>query len=320
MSAKIFITQRIPDQGPNLLLSELGTDMVEYNNTDGVLSKEELIKRLQGKEAVLCLLTDRMDDEVFAACPDLKMVANYAVGFNNIDVEAAKKRGIKVSNTPGVLDETTADLAFALIMSAGRKIVAADKYMRAGHFKYWEPMGFLGQDIYGATLGIVGMGRIGTAVARRGALGFKMNVLYSDSSENTGLDFPARKVELQELLEQSDFVSLHVPLLPSTQHLISNKELASMKKTAYLINTSRGPVVDEQALYEALKAEVIAGAGLDVFEKEPEFYPGLNTLDNITMIPHIGSASWGTRQKMSLLAAENLVDWSQGKEPRTKVC
>lgn len=320
MSPKVFISQRIPDQGPNLIIEALGAENVEYNDTDGVLPKDQMIARLQGKEAVLCLLTDTMDDEVFAACPDLKMVANYAVGYNNIDVEAAKKRGITVSNTPGVLDETTADLAFALLMAAGRKIVAADKYMRAGKFKFWEPMGFLGQDIYGATLGIVGMGRIGTCVARRAAKGFNMKILYSDATANGNLDFDAEMVELDQLLKESDFVSLHVPLLDSTKHLIGEKELDMMKETAYLINTSRGPVVDEKALYEALKAEKIAGAGLDVFEKEPEFYPGLNELENITMIPHIGSASWGTRQKMSLLAAQNLLDWTQGKEPRTRVC
>jgi len=319
MSKKIFISQRIPDHGPNLLIEKIGKENVEYNDKDGVLSQDELIEKLQGKEGLLCLLTDKIDEKLFAACPDLKMVANYAVGFNNIDTEAAKKHGVMVSNTPGVLDQTTADLAFALMISSGRRIVEADKYMRAGNYKYWEPMGFLGQDINGATLGVIGMGRIGRELAKRGAKGFGMNVLYTNLEEVTDLDFLARKVELEELLIKSDFVSIHVPLFEATHHLIGEVELALMKKTAYLVNTSRGPVIDERALYEALKNNEIAGAGLDVYEEEPAFYPGLNELDNIVMVPHIGSASWGTRQKMSSLAAENLVDWSEGKEPRTRV-
>ncbi len=315
MNPKIFITQRIPDSGPNLLKAY----DLDYNCNDGVLPKEVLIKRLQGKNIVLCLLTDKMDEEVFDRCPDIKMVANYAVGYNNIDIEAAKKRGVIVTNTPGVLDQTTADLAFSLIMSVGRRILEADRYMRSKQFKAWEPMGFLGFDIYGATLGIIGMGRIGSEVARRGSKGFGMKILYTDSAERNDLDFDAEKVTLNELLKSSDFISIHVPLLESTKHLISADEFKIMKNTSYLINTSRGPVVDEKALYEALQNRDIAGAGLDVFEKEPEFYPGLETLENIVMVPHIGSASIQTRQKMSLLAAQNILDFIQGKEPRTKV-
>lgn len=319
MTPKIFITQRIPDQGPNLLLETLGAENVEYNDQDGVLPKAELIQRAQGKDIVLSLLTDQIDEEFFAACPDLKMVANYAVGYNNIDVEAAQKRNIAVSNTPGVLDETTADLAFALIMASARRLLESDSYMRAGKYKNWEPMGFLGQDIFEATLGIVGMGRIGKAVARRGAKGFNMKVLYADMQEVSDLDFDAQKVPLETLLQESDIISIHTPLLDSTHHLISEKELEMMKETAYLVNTSRGPVVDEKALYECLKAGSIAGAGLDVYEEEPAFYPGLNELQNVTMVSHIGSASWGTRQKMSLLAAQNIVDWANGTTPRTLV-
>ncbi|MFC1616260.1 2-hydroxyacid dehydrogenase [Patescibacteria group bacterium] len=319
MSRKIFITQRIPDQGPTLLLEKLGADDIEYNETDGVLPKEELIKRLQGKDIVLSLLTDTIDEELFDACPDLKMVANYAVGFNNIDLEAAKKRGIVVTNTPGVLDQTTADLAFALIMACGRELLPADEYMRSGKYKNWEPMGFLGQDIFNSTLGIIGMGRIGKAVAERGVKGFNMKVVYADEIEAEGLDFDVEKIPLEELLEVSDFVSLHVPLTDDTHHIISDKELELMKDTSYIINTSRGPVIDEKALYEALKTKKIAGAGLDVYELEPEVYPGLSDLKNLIMVPHIGSASWGTRQRMSRLASENIVDWVEGKEPRTRI-
>ena len=308
---KIFISQRIPDQGPNMLIEKFGKENIEYREEDGILSKQELIEKCQGKDILLSLLTDTIDDEFFTACPDIKLVANMAVGYNNIDVKAAEKHGVIVTNTPGCLTETTADLAFALIMSAGRRVVEADKYMRAGKFQNWEPMGFLGQDLYGATLGIVGMGRIGKATARRGAKGFDMNILYTGGNSED-IDFKAQKVELDELLEKSDFVSLHVPLNESTTHLIGEKQLGIMKKTAYLINTARGPVVDEQALYECLKNNQIAGAGLDVYEEEPKWYPGLETLNNITMLPHIASASWGTRQKMSRIAAENIVDFIEG--------
>lgn len=318
MNPSIFISQRIPDSGPNLLKEKFG-DAVEYNETDGVLPTETLIERAQGKNILLPLLTDKVDATLFDACPDLKMVANYAVGYNNIDIPAATERGIMVSNTPGVLDDTTADLAFALIMSTGRKIVASDKYMRDGKFHAWEPMGFLGQDITGSTLGIVGMGRIGQKVAERGAHGFGMKILYSDNVEHDNLSFEAQKVDLETLLKESDFVSLHVPLMDATHHLMSEKELQMMKNSAYLINTSRGPVVDEKALYEALKNNVIAGAGLDVYEEEPQMYPGLNELDNAILLPHIGSASIQTRQKMSITAANNIVDFVEGKTPRTLV-
>jgi lactate dehydrogenase-like 2-hydroxyacid dehydrogenase len=298
-------------------LDLLGDFDVTINPEDRVLSRDELAANAQGKDAVLCLLTDAIDDELMAALPTVKIFANYAVGFDNIDVEAATRRKIAVTNTPGVLTGTTADLAWALLMSAARRVVDSDKYTRAGQFKGWGPMMYLGVDIHYKTLGIVGMGRIGQAVAWR-SRGFDMKVLYTDRKRiSLELEKMLRVtfVTLDELLRESDFVSLHVPLRRTTRHLIGKKQLEMMKKTAVLVNTSRGPVVDERALVEALKNQVIFAAGLDVYENEPVLAPGLVGLDNVVVVPHIGSASIDTRSKMATMAAENIMAFFRGEKP-----
>ncbi|MGC8971388.1 MAG: 2-hydroxyacid dehydrogenase [bacterium] len=316
---KVYITRRIPEPGIEMIRKE---HEVEVNPYDRVLTREELLQAVKGKDGILCLLTDKIDAEVFdAAGPQLKVVSNYAVGYDNIDVNEATKRGIVVTNTPGVLTETTADLAWALILATARRIVEADKFTRAGKYEGWAPMLFLGQDVYGKTLGIVGMGRIGQAVARR-AKGFNMKVLYNDIRripEELEKELNATFVSLDELLEQSDFVSLHTYLSPETYHLINEERLRKMKKTAYLINTSRGPVVDENALVKALKEGWIAGAGLDVYEFEPKLVPGLAECENTVLLPHIASASVETRTKMATMAAENLLAVLAGKTPPNPV-
>jgi glyoxylate reductase len=287
------------------------------NEEDRVLSKAEIIEGVKGKDALLCLLTDEIDAEVLDSNPGLKVVADYAVGYNNIDVEAATRRKIPVTNTPGVLTETTADFAWALLMSAARRVVESDRFTRAGLFKGWAPMLFLGCDVYAKTLGIVGFGRIGEAVSRR-ALGFSMEVLYyddrrrdPDEEERLGVSY----VPFAELLRRSDFISIHVPLLDSTRHMFGEAEFRAMKKTAILINTSRGPVVDERALVAALKARQIAGAGLDVYEDEPRLGPGLAELDNVVLAPHIASATVETRTRMAVMAAENVLAAIRGEVP-----
>ncbi|MBC7319805.1 D-glycerate dehydrogenase [bacterium] len=316
---KVYITRRIPEPGIEMIRKE---HEVEINPYDRVLTREELLQAVKGKDGILCLLTDKIDAEVFdAAGPQLKVVSNYAVGYDNIDVNEATKRGIVVTNTPGVLTETTADLAWALILATARRVVEADKFTRAGKYEGWAPMLFLGQDVYGKTLGIIGMGRIGQAVARR-AKGFNMKVLYNDIRripEELEKELNATFVSLDELLEQSDFVSLHTYLSPETYHLINEERLKKMKKTAYLINTSRGPVVDENALVKALKEGWIAGAGLDVYEFEPKLVPGLAECENAVLLPHIASASVETRTKMATMAAENLLAVLAGKMPPNPV-
>lgn len=314
MKPKIYVTRLLPKPGMDLLAEVFD---VEVNPHDRVVTREELLEGVKGKDALLSLLTDTIDAEVMDAEPKLKVIANYAVGFNNIDVAAATERGIPVTNTPGVLTDTTADLAFTLLVATARRIVEADKFMRAGKYQGWAPMLFLGQDIHHKTLGIVGFGRIGQAMAKR-AMGFEMKILYTDAQrapkeveEKYGAEFTT----LEDLLRRSDFVSLHVPLLESTRHLISDAQFDMMKKTAILINTARGPVVDEKALVRALKAGKIAGAGLDVFEREPEFEPELAEMDNVIMVPHIASASVETRTKMATMAAENAIAVIKGEVP-----
>ena len=310
---KVFVTRRIPQPGLDLLKD---FDMT-LNPEDRVLTKQELIAGSKGKDAVLCLLTDPIDGEIMDALPTVKIFANYAVGFNNIDVEAATKRKVAITNTPGVLTDTTADFAWTLLMAAGRRLVEADKYCRAGKYEGWGPMLFLGHDIHHKTLGIVGMGRIGQAVARR-AHGFEMKILYTDEFRlppEKEQELRATFVSLEQLLKESDFVSLHVPLMASTKHLIGKKQLEMMKKTAVLVNTSRGPVVDERALVEALKNQTIFAAGLDVYEEEPRLAPGLADLDNVTIPPHIASASIDTRAKMATMAASNIIAFFKGEKP-----
>lgn len=264
MKKKVLVTRRLPDEALRLLYD---TCEVELNPYDRVMTKDELIEGIRDKEGILCLLTDTITAEVMDAAVHLKVISNYAVGFDNVDVKAATGRGIVVTNTPGVLTETSADLTWALLMATARRIVEADAFMRNGKYTGWGPMMLLGGDVYGKTLGLVGMGRIGCAVARRAA-GFNMRVLYYDVNRLSEDEEKALNLEysgFDELLKEADFVSLHVPLLPSTRHLVGARELSLMKPTSYLINTSRGPVVDEKALVEALRSGKIAGAGLDVY-------------------------------------------------------
>lgn len=308
----VLITRIIPQAGIDLLADRY---QVIINEHDRPLTEAELLDLSRECDGLLCLLTDTIDEAFFIACPNIRAVANYAVGFNNIDIQAAAARGIPVSNTPGVLTDATADLAFALIFSVARKIVQADTHLRSGNWGGWGPMQFLGSGVWGATLGVVGMGNIGRAVAQRGA-GMNMTVCYTDDFIPKGTDFgfPAKRLPLEELLETADFISLHVPLTQETQHLIGKAEIARMKKTAYLINTSRGPVIDESALADALKDGDIAGAGLDVYEHEPKVAEGLFELHNTVLLPHIGSATERARTDMAVMAATNLIAMLEGDE------
>ena len=308
------MTRRIPQAGLDMLADRFELDIFPY---DRLATKDEIIQGIKGKDGLLCLLTDNISADMMDAAPGLKVIANYAVGFNNIDVAAATQRKIAVTNTPGVLTDTTADLAFALLMSAARRIVEADKFTRAGKFEGWAPLLYLGQDIHHKTLGIVGFGRIGKRWPKR-ASGFDMKVLYYTAHRRPQAEEEKHGVEyrpLDDLLRESDFISLHVPLVGETRHLIGRREFDLMKPNAILINTARGPVVDEKALVEALKTGKIAGAGLDVFEQEPKIEPELLELDNVTIVPHIGSASVATRTKMSIMTAENIIAVFDGKIP-----
>ena len=291
---------------------------MECNPHNRVLSREELLDAVRGKEGILSLLTDTMDGEVMeSAGKSLKMIANYAVGFNNIDVSAATKRKIAVSNTPGVLTDTTADLAMALILTVGRRIVESDIYTRAGKYMGWDPLLFMGSDVHHKTLGILGFGRVGQALAKRAA-GFDMQVLYHNRNrvnpeieENLGATY----VDQDTLLKTSDFLSIHVPSTPETVGLIDSETLSLMKPSAFVINTARGEIIREAELVKALEEKKIAGAGLDVFEHEPKIHPGLLKMDNVVILPHIGSASMETRTKMGLMAAENLIAQFKGEIP-----
>jgi glyoxylate reductase len=310
---KIFVTRKIPEPGLKLLRKN---HELEINPHNRVLTKQEIIKGLKGKDGLLCLLTDQIDSDVIKSEPKLKMIASYAVGYDNIDVKTATKLKIPVSNTPGVLTDATAEMAWALIFSVSRRIVEADKFTRAGKFNGWDPMLMHGQDINGKTLGIIGAGRIGTAVALR-SQGFNMKVLYVESKANKTLEekLNAKKVELDELIKESDFISLHVPLNNETYHFIDEKKLKIMKKTAILINTSRGPVIDEQALIKALKNKWIFGAGLDVYEHEPKISQELIKLDNVVLQPHSASATISSRTNMAVIAAKNMIAGLKGEIP-----
>jgi glyoxylate reductase len=293
---------------------------VDYNDGDQPLPKVELIRRLQGKEALICHIVSTVDEEVLAGSA-LRIVANVAVGYNNIDVAAARRRGVVVTNTPDVLTETTADFAWALLMAAARRVVEADHYARSDQWKTWKWDLLWGADIHGKTLGVVGFGRIGRAVARRG-LGFGMRVLYHDTVRADAAaerELNATAVDLPTLLRESDFVSLHTLLTPETRHLINARTLRLMKKTAILVNAARGPVVDEAALVTALAEGWIRAAGLDVFEEEPAIHPGLLALRNVTLAPHIASASNETRISMARLAIQNCLAVLEGKPPLTPV-
>jgi glyoxylate reductase len=312
---KIFITRQIPEIGINLL-KDKGWEVAV--GPEGKISREDLLSSVKGVEAILSVLTEKIDGEVMeAAGPQLKIIANYAVGYDNIDVAEAKKRGIIVTNTPGVLTEAVADHAVTLLFAITRRVVEADKYTREGKYKAWGPKLFLGGDITGKTLGVIGMGRIGSAVALRMAKGFGIKIVYYDLHRNEQLEkeHGFKYMALDDLLKEADFVSLHTVLTEETRHLISAERLKMMKPTAYLINTSRGPVIDEKALIEALKNKEIAGAALDVFENEPELTPGLAELENVVLTPHIASATKETRDKMAEMAANNVIAALEGQTP-----
>jgi glyoxylate reductase len=315
---RILISRALPEE---VIARARSRADVDLHAGDKPLSKTELIARVKDREGLVCLITDTIDASVLESCPALKVVSNVAVGFNNIDVAAATKRSVVVTNTPDVLTETTADFAWTLLMATARRVVEADRYVRDGKFTQWEYMVLLGGDVHDKTLGIIGFGRIGRAMARR-ALGFNMRVLYQDAvaaDPATERELRATRTDTATLLRDSDFVSIHTPLLPDTRHLINAQSLRTMKKTAYLVNASRGPVVDEAALVQALTEGWIAGAGLDVFEEEPKVHPGLMGLSNVVLAPHIASASSDTRIKMAALAVDNCLAVLEGQPPPTPV-
>lgn len=311
---KILATRNLPAPAEKILNDNLD---VEYARDPLGMARNEMLRRVADKEGLVCQLNETVDQDLLAAAPRLKVVATVSVGFNNIDVAACTRRKILATNTPGVLDDTTADFAFALMLAVARRVVEGDKFLRSGEWTGWNVSQFLGADVWGKTLGILGFGRIGKEVARR-ANGFKMRVIYNnrervDSASEREVN--ATFVDLETLLRESDFLSLHTPLTPETKHLISTDAFAKMKPTSYLINTARGPVVDEAALNDALENKVIAGAGLDVYEREPGVLPGLIPRHNVVFAPHLGSASVETREKMAVLAATNVADFFAGRRP-----
>ncbi len=314
MKPKVLVTRAIQEKPLQLLQAHAE---VTINPENTAMKPEEIMAHLPGKVGLLAMGGDPITEQVLSAGRELKIVANNAVGFNNIDLAAATRLKIAVTNTPDVLTDTTADLTLALILAVARRIVEADRYVRAGKWIGWTPELMLGQDVYGKTLGIIGLGRIGAAVAKR-AQGFAMKIIYTDIRRLP----PAVEAQhnlyflpLRALLPEADFVTLHVPLTPETRHLIGAEELRLMKKGAFLINASRGPVVDEQALVEALQLGIIAGAGLDVFEEEPKVHPQLIQMENVVLLPHIGSATRATREKMSLVAVNNILAVLRGEIP-----
>jgi len=314
MRPKVLITRKIFDEVIAFVRNHFEVD---DNQSDIPFPPDTLVQRLQKKAGAIILLTDRIDEAVLSQCPDLKIVSNIAVGYNNIDVPACTRHGVMVTNTPGVLDDTTADFTWTLLLATARRLIEADQHLRSSQWNGWKLMEFLGSDVHHKTLGICGLGRIGQGVARR-AKGFDMQILYSDlvrATQSVEKELGASFVDKETLLAKSDFVTLHVPLGPQTTHYISAAELALMKPTAILINASRGPVVDEKALVQALKEGQIAGAGLDVYEREPEVEPALLSMKNVILAPHIASASYETRLRMAMMAAENLIAGLTGKRP-----
>ncbi|NWF96246.1 MAG: D-glycerate dehydrogenase [Candidatus Thorarchaeota archaeon] len=318
MKQSVFVTRQIPDVGLRMMSEEFSVDVWEREEPPSV---SEIISRAKNAQGLVTLLSDRIDRELLQSLCKVKVIAQYAAGVDNIDLSAATERGILVTNTPGVLTETTADLAWALIMAASRRVAEADRYVRAGEWKVaWTPSTFLGNDICGSTLGILGMGRIGLAVARR-AMGFSMRILYFSRSETditreaeatTG----ARRVNFETLLRESDILSIHVPLNTQTRALIGERELRMMKPSAVLVNTSRGPVIDENALARVLTSGHLAGVGLDVFEAEPlPLSNPLLSIPRVVLTPHIGSASHSTRNRMAAMCVENLVAALHGRTP-----
>ncbi len=317
--AKVVVTNRIPQAGIDLLKAE--HDVVVWDAPD-CITREKCLDLIKGADGILTLLTEKVDDEFLAAAgPQLKVVANVAVGFNNIDVAACDAHGVVATNTPRVLTETTADTAFGLMLMVTRRFGEGERIIRSKTPWQWGMFYLLGMGLQGKTIGIVGAGQIGIAMARR-AKAFGMDVVYSDEYEmkpEIAQELGARKVDFDELLRVADVVSLHCPYMPSTHHLMGAEQFAAMKKTAYLVNSARGPIVDEAALVEALKAGEIAGAGLDVFENEPQVHEGLLELENVVLLPHLGSATTETRTAMATLAADNCLRVLRGEEAVTPV-
>lgn len=302
---KVLVTRKIPEEGIEKLCKYFD---VEVNELDRTLTYEELKEKVKGKDGVLCQLSDKIDSELMDVEPNIKIFSNYAVGYNNMDIKAAKKRNIYLSNTPDVLTDATADLAWALLFAVARRVVEGDKYIRHGKFVAWSPKLLLGKNISGATLGVIGAGRIGRAFAKRGKA-FNMRILYYNRSRKKEFENEtgAKFVSFEEILTKCDYISLHTPLTSETTHMISDNEFNMMKKNAILINTSRGPVVDEKALVKALREKRIWGAGLDVYENEPKVEEDLKEMDNVVLCPHIGSATDETRTKMAIMAADNII-------------
>jgi len=311
--ATIFITREIPESGLKLLEKH----KLIVNPAPRPVTRQELVEGLKEADALLCMLVDKVDREVIESAPRLKIVANMAVGVDNIDIEACTERGIVVTNTPGVLTEATADLTWALLLAVARLVVEGDRYVREGKFNGWAPLLLVGADLHGKTLGIIGMGRIGQAVARR-ALGFGMNIVYYQRRRlplHSEQELKATYLPLDDVIREADFLTLHLPYYPEVHHLINRERLNLMKPTAYLINTARGAHIDEQALVEHLRARKIAGAALDVYEREPHLTPGLAELDNVVLAPHTGSASASTRSLMAEMAALSIVQVLGGEKP-----
>lgn len=321
-SFSVYVTRAIPEIGIEMMRKH-GL-VVDVSPHDRVLTKKELIKELKKKpyDAIVSLLTDAIDTAALDAAPRAKLVANYAVGFNNIDIGEAKKRGVAVSNTPDVLSHTVAEHTMTLLLAIAHRVVEGDDLVRGGTFPGWEPLMLLGTDLRGKTIGVLGLGRIGSRVLYQATRGFDMKAIYYDIKRNEQIEKElgaVYKSTPEEVLKEADVVSLHVPLLPATKHLINRERLALMKKSAYLVNTSRGPVIDEKALVAALKGGVIRGAALDVFEEEPKLAPGLARLTNVILTPHIASATEETRNKMAEMVARNVIAVAEGKPPLNPV-
>jgi len=314
---KVAVTRRIPSVGLRMLREEFE---VVLHDSDKAPGRETLLRLMSDADGAVTLLSDAIDGALLDACPRLRIVANHAVGYENVDVEAATARGIVVTNTPGVLTDATADLTMALMLAAARRIVEADRFMRVGKYEGWDPRMLRGMDLAGRTLGIFGFGRIGRAVARRAAA-FGMEIIYTDTaaSPEAAQQCGARRVEFDELLRQSDVLTVHSPYLPELHQRFGAAEFAAMKPTALFLNTARGKLMDEAALAAALRARQIAAAGLDVYEDEPAFRPELAAMDNVVLLPHIGSATWGTRDAMAELAARNVIEVLHARPSLTPV-